>query len=70
VKASFGVDYGTDFPSHGAFYDRQSRLLHCRRSGVEWSSAFGDVICVSSGFPEKSQDSSFYRIISVIATIY
>jgi len=58
-----------DHPSHGAFYNRRSRFLCCSRSGLELSYALGDVISVSSGFPEKSQDISFHPIVPVIATV-
>jgi len=62
---------------YGAFYDRRSCnregatekvLLCCNLSGVERPSALGDVIGVSSSFPETSQDSSVYPILPVIDT--
>jgi len=48
--AAFGGNCGTDRPSHGAFYDRRSRLLRCSRSVVKRSCALCDVINVSSSF--------------------
>jgi len=54
ATAVFGGDCGTDRPiSHCAFYDRRSCFLCRCRSGVEQTSALGDVISVPSGFPRK-----------------